>query len=125
MKISALTGRFSWSPLRYKGFAVAGTLVSLLLTICCSLALAQNQRNIPGDNLEIIGIPPIPASLPHEVQPYLGIYGLPIAGWDVGKREILLKGLSSVAWISRVESAGASPKTTPMWSLRQLRSNGF
>ena len=115
MKISALTGRFSWSPLRYKGFVVAGTIVSLLLTICCSLALAQNQRNIPGDNLEIIGIPPIPASLPYEVQPYLGIYGLPIAGWDVAKRGILLKGLSSVTWISRVESAAASPKTTPIY----------
>jgi dipeptidyl aminopeptidase/acylaminoacyl peptidase len=42
----------------------------------------------------------------------MGIYGLPLAGWDSTKREVLLKGLSSVTWISKIETPGSSPKIT-------------
>ena len=67
------------------------------------------------------GVPPIPVSLAREVQPYTSIYGLPLAGWDSTKREILLKGLSSVTWISRVSSPGATPHN----SLIYIQSNGI
>lgn len=74
-------------------------------------ASAQTTESIkPGDNLIAYGIPPVPASLAREVQPYMGIYGLPLAGWDPVKREVWLKGLSSVTWISTITSPGAEPK---------------
>ncbi|HXM36787.1 MAG TPA: alpha/beta fold hydrolase, partial [Pyrinomonadaceae bacterium] len=60
-------------------------------------------------------------SLAREVQPYSSIYGLPLAGWDPAKREVWLKGLSSVTWISRVSSPGAKPAT----SLIYIQSSGI
>jgi dipeptidyl aminopeptidase/acylaminoacyl peptidase len=66
----------------------------------------------PNKNIEAIGVPPIPASLVREVQPYTSIYGLPLAGWDDEKREIRLKGVSSATWISRVKSPGAVPEVS-------------
>ena len=66
----------------------------------------------PGKNIEVIGVPPISASLAREVKPYSGIYGLPLAQWDPTKLEILLKGLSSSTWISRVASPGGTPVPT-------------
>jgi len=60
-------------------------------------------------------VPPIPASLAKEVQPYTGIYGLPLAGWNPAKREVWLKGLSSVTWISRVSNPGAAPQTSSVY----------
>jgi dipeptidyl aminopeptidase/acylaminoacyl peptidase len=94
-------------------FVVASLLMPLLLAAGPLIASAQASETIkPGDNLVVEGIPPVPATLAHEVQPYMGIYGLPLAGWDSVKREVLLKGLSSVTWISSIESPGASPKIT-------------
>ena len=46
----------------------------------------------PNKNLEAIGVPPIPACLAKEIQPYNNIYGLPLAGWNPLKHEIWLKG---------------------------------
>lgn len=66
----------------------------------------------PPASLVADGIPPVPAAIARDVQPYVGIYGLPLAGWDVVKRELLLKGLSSVTWISTIDTPGASPKIT-------------
>lgn len=83
----------------------------LALTLGTLTALAQTTESIkPGDNLIAYGIPPVPASLAREVQPYMGIYGLPLAGWDPVKREVWLKGLSSVTWISTITIPGAEPK---------------
>ncbi len=75
----------------------------------------------PSKNIEVIGVPPIPASLPREVAPYAGIYGLPLAGWSPVGREVWLKGLSSVTWISRVPSPGATPETSPIY----IQSSGI
>jgi dipeptidyl aminopeptidase/acylaminoacyl peptidase len=89
--------------------------IALALLFVCFVAAevpAQNQQFSPGKNIEAFGVPPIPASLAHEVAPYSSIYGLPLAGWDPQKREILLKGLSSVSWISRVTSPGSIPETS-------------
>ncbi len=69
----------------------------------------------PSKNIEAIGVPPIPASLAREVAPYAGIYGLPLAGWSPVGREVWLKGLSSVTWISRVASPGASPEASSIY----------
>src|SRR5260370_42637832 len=64
----------------------------------------------PGKNIEAVGLPPIPSSLAREIEPYNGIYGLPLAGWDPTRREVWLKGLSGVTWVSRVRSPGAAPE---------------
>jgi dipeptidyl aminopeptidase/acylaminoacyl peptidase len=81
-------------------------------TIAAS-ALNHDQEfvKIPSD-LVTDGIPPVPATIGREVQPYTSIYGLPLAGWDSIKREVLLKGLSSVTWISNIETPSSSPKIT-------------
>jgi dipeptidyl aminopeptidase/acylaminoacyl peptidase len=71
--------------------------------------LAQVQVTAPAKNVEAVGVPPIPASLAKEVEPYKGIYGLPLAGWNPAKREVWLKGLSSVTWVSRVLAPGTKP----------------
>ena len=75
----------------------------------------------PNKSLEAIGVPPIPASLAKEIQPYNSMYGLPLAGWNPLKHEIWLKGLSSVAWISRVPVPGSSPETSSIY----IQSNGI
>jgi len=75
----------------------------------------------PDSHIEVIGVPAIPASLRRQLDPYTHIYGLPLAGWDPVNRAIRLKGLSSVAWISRVESPGARPETSSIY----IRSSGI
>ena len=86
----------------------AWTVVLVLLAGIPAVWAQGNQG--PNKNIEAIGVPPIPASLAREVQPYNGIYGLPLAGWDPAKREIWLKGLSSVTWISRVRLPEPRPR---------------
>lgn len=73
---------------------------------------AAGEMITPGENLELSGIPAIPKSLLQQIKQYSGAYGLPLAGWDTTKREIRLKGLSSAAWMTRIESPGAAQK---MW----------
>ena len=68
-------------------------------------------------NIEAVGVPPIPASLAKEVEPYKGLYGLPLAGWNPTRREIWLKGLSSVTWVSRIITPGFMP--IPSMYIRQ------
>jgi dipeptidyl aminopeptidase/acylaminoacyl peptidase len=82
-------------------------LVTAVLLLATTLVLAQGQRSSPNRNIEAIGVPPIPASLAKEVEPYKSIYGLPLAGWNPARHEIWLKGLSSVTWVSRVMSPGS------------------
>ena len=108
--------RLGWP---YSAFGLlCGVLIALVLVLRVS---AQSQLIPPNSNIEAIGIPPIPTSLAREVQPYSSIYGLPLAGWDPAKREVWLKGLSSVTWISRVSSPGAKPAT----SLIYIQSSGI
>ena len=90
----------------------ASLIVLLLATVPVQ---AQSQFISPGKNIDVIGVPPIPASLAREVQPYTSIYGLPLAGWDPAKREIWLKGLSNVTWVSRVRNPGATPETSSIY----------
>ena len=105
------------------------TLGQLTTTLILAVALspvwttvkAQTQFIPPGKNIEVVGVPPIPASLAREVQPYTGIYGLPLAGWDPSKREIWLKGLSSVTWLTRVKSPQATPESPSIY----IRSGGI
>lgn len=97
------------------------TLAIVVALIVAQSVSAQSEVISPGKNIETIGVPPIPASLTREVQPYAGIYGLPLAQWDPLKREILLKGLSSVTWISRVAAPGANAETTSIY----IQSSGI
>jgi dipeptidyl aminopeptidase/acylaminoacyl peptidase len=101
---------------RVREFALAS--LALLLSTIVS---AQSQFISPGKSIETLGVPPIPSSLAREVAPYTSIYGLPLAGWDSEKREVLLKGLSSVTWISRVTSPEASPKPSSIY----IQSSGI
>lgn len=101
---------------RVREFALAS--LALLLSTIVS---AQSQSISPGKSIETLGVPPIPSSLAREVAPYTSIYGLPLAGWDPEKREVLLKGLSSVTWISRVTSPGASPQPSSIY----IQSSGI
>lgn len=95
---------------------------SLFALLLASLVVqAQDQIISPGKNIEASGVPPIPSSLAREVQPYTSIYGLPLAGWSPTGKEIWLKGLSSVTWISRVANPGATPETTSIY----IQSNGI
>ena len=81
------------------------------LLACSKSATAQSDEIAPNANLEVFGIPKAPASLAPKVRRYSNNYGLPLAGWDPAKREIWLKGISTVSWISRVESPGGGPKS--------------
>ena len=87
---------------------------ALLILMACVVGWAQSFVTV-DKNIEVLGVPPVPASLAAEVAPYSQIYGLPLAGWDPTKREIWLKGLSSVTWISRVKNPGASPETSSIY----------
>src|ERR1043165_4596387 len=86
----------------------------LLIVMSCVVGWAQSFVTV-DKNIEVLGVPPVPASLAAEVAPYSQIYGLPLADWDPIKREIWLKGLSSVTWISKVKSPGASPETSSIY----------
>src|SRR5882757_2217742 len=92
--------------------------VALALLLACLVGAsvsAQSGQFSPSKNIEAVGVPPIPASLAREIQPYNSPYGLPVAGWNPLKREIWLKGLSSVTWISHVASPGATPETSAIY----------
>lgn len=93
----------------------AVTLAIAIALFASPVASAQSEIISPGKNIEAVGVPPIPASLVREVQPYTSIYGLPLAGWGQEKREIWLKGVSSVTWISRVKSPGIEPETSSIY----------
>jgi len=93
---------------------------TISLTVFCwlwssLLVFAQgppsSEEIAPNPNLEASGIPRIPASLAQQVKRYSGAYGLPLAGWDREKRVPLLKGISSVSWVSRVNAPNATPQT--------------
>ncbi len=70
-------------------------------------ATAQSDEIAPPKSMEVSGVPKVPVSLAKEVKPYLGAYGLPLAGWHPEKRELWVKGISSAAWVARVETPAA------------------
>jgi hypothetical protein len=90
---------------------------ALLILMGCVAGWAQSFVTV-DKNIEVLGVPPVPASLAAEFAPYSQIYGLPLADWDPSKREIWLKGLSSVTWISKVKDPGASPETSSIYISR-------
>jgi dipeptidyl aminopeptidase/acylaminoacyl peptidase len=93
----------------------------MILALLAGVPATRAQGSVgPEKNIEVIGVPSIPASLPHEVQPYASIYGLPLAGWG-SERQVLLKGLSSVTWISRVSGPGATPQISSIY----IQSSGI
>ena len=97
--------------LREARLAVALITTTLLITVGWWTVLAQSDEIAPNANLELSGIPKVPATLPSRVNQYTKQYGLPLAGWDPMKHELWVKGMSSAAWISKIEAPGAAPKT--------------
>lgn len=90
----------------------------LVVFFCLLLAwqaVAQSEESLPNVNLETQGIPRVPASLAPQVKRYTGAYGLPLAGWGNTRREVLLKGISSASWVSRIAAPGATPQTWLYW----------
>lgn len=78
-----------------------------------TIAFAQSQFINPGENIEAVGVPPIPLSLAREVQRYTTGYGLPLAGWDPARREIWLKNITSdSASVFRVTEPGVASQPT-------------
>lgn len=98
-------------------------LLRLAALTVCFMFFVGGYVLIPaqGKNIEAIGVPPIPDSLPRELAPYSSVYGLPLAGWDFEKREILLKGISNSTWVSRVTSPGAKALPTMIY----IRESGI
>jgi dipeptidyl aminopeptidase/acylaminoacyl peptidase len=91
---------------------VLSVAAPLWLAICFQTARAQGDEVAPNANLEVSGIPKVPAALAQAVKRYTSPYGLPLAGWDPAKREIWLKGISSATWIARIETPGGKQQTT-------------
>jgi dipeptidyl aminopeptidase/acylaminoacyl peptidase len=91
-------------------------VISLLLVVSfATAAIGKGALVAQSKNIEASGVPPIPASLARQVEPYTNIYGLPLMGWDPARREVWLKGLSSVTWVSQVASPGSSPETSSIY----------
>ncbi len=93
----------------------------MLMVVVLLVGLVQAQSTAPSKSIESLGVPPIPTSLAREIQPYNSPYGLPVAGWNPLKREIWLKGLSSVTWVTVVASPGATPETSAIY----IQSSGI
>lgn len=104
----------------FKVIALSTAVVSILIASAIAVS-GQNGTIAPGDKLQTVGVPPIPASLAKEVDPYTSIYGLRVAGWDPTKREVWLKSLSSSTWVSRIRTPGATPELTWIY----IRSPGI
>ena len=86
--------------------------LALFLIIAASLVTVKAQDGFvkPGPDLEMGGIPPIPKSLANDVRRYTYISGSPLAGWAPDKREIWVKGISQLSYISSVSSPGEKSK---------------
>src|SRR6266542_428125 len=111
-------------PSRFGGYAsLLSRALVVLLALLSSVSQASAQQDVisPGRNIEAVGVPPVPASLARDLSPYSSVYGLPLAGWDFEKHEILLKGISNTTWISRVSSPGAKALPTLIY----IPSNGI
>ncbi len=102
-------GRLRW--------ATVAAFIACFLVACLS---AQAQVITPGKNIEAVGVPSIPESFARELAPYQSVFGLPLAGWDSERREILLKGISSSTWVSRV----TNPGTKALPTLIYIRESG-
>lgn len=76
------------------------------------------------ENLVADGIPPVPATLPGKLTPYMNAYGLPLAGWDAVKREVWIKTYHKDGmYFSRVAAPGAKPEQVyklPPWPYYDL-----
>src|SRR5918997_160681 len=64
------------------------TLTAVLLL--AATALGQSALIMPGDNLVVEGVPPIPAALAEEVRRYTEFRSAGLAGWHPTRREILI-----------------------------------
>jgi dipeptidyl aminopeptidase/acylaminoacyl peptidase len=67
------------------------SLLRLCVVLClATVALAQSDVIAPNENLEVEGIPKIPASLAESVDRYNNFRGATMESWDPVKREILI-----------------------------------
>jgi dipeptidyl aminopeptidase/acylaminoacyl peptidase len=73
--------------------------------------VVPDQSNFiqPTHELVTEGIPQIPSAIAPLIDRYTSLYGLPLAGWSPVAHEVLLKGLSSVAWVMKIEAPEREP----------------
>lgn len=64
--------------------------VSLVATLLASASFAQNDVIVPGDNLVVEGLPPIPASLAEDTGRYTEFRSAAISSWHPTRREMLI-----------------------------------
>ena len=102
-------------PERYSSMRMWLALAFIGCLALSGVAAQTSDIIPPGPNLEVHGVPPIPVALAQSIAPFQGWYGLPLAGWHPSKKELWLKGLSSVAWISRVSKPGEAAQVTPIY----------
>ncbi len=72
---------------------------------------AQEGVLKPPEGIEAQGVPPVPTMLADQMKRYTGAYGLPLAGWHPDKRELWVKGISTAAWVSRIEAPEGPQQT--------------
>jgi len=110
-----------WANLSFAGWSNLRRLGAFLFVLGFSISvIAQSDPLIPKA-IEATGIPAIPPNLPKELTPYSNVYGLPLAGWSADKREILLKGVSSSTWVSRITEPGGKPVPSSIY----IRESGI
>jgi dipeptidyl aminopeptidase/acylaminoacyl peptidase len=61
-----------------------------LLLVSTALAQTGGPVVVPGDNLVVEGVPPIPATLPEEVRRYTEFRSASLASWHPVRREMLI-----------------------------------
>src|ERR1044072_1526568 len=61
-----------------------------LLLVSNALAQTGGPVVVPGDNLVVEGVPPIPATLPEEVRRYTEFRSASLASWHPVRREMLI-----------------------------------
>ncbi len=85
--------------------------VRIILLVCsflfASLVLAQDNAIVPGDNLVVEGIPPVPASLAEAVGRYTEFRRAAFLSWHPARREMLIRTrFAETTQIHRVQTPG-------------------
>jgi dipeptidyl aminopeptidase/acylaminoacyl peptidase len=85
----ATRAEVDWKFMAQKSFSVLKILLIVLLLSLTPVS-AQDAAIVPGDNLVVEGIPPIPASLAAEVTRYTKSRAAELLSWHPAKREMLI-----------------------------------
>jgi dipeptidyl aminopeptidase/acylaminoacyl peptidase len=77
--------------------------------LAATTALGQSALIVPGDNLVVEGVPPIPATLAEEVRRYTEFRSAALSGWHPTRREILISTrFGDTAQVHHVKAPGGA-----------------